>query len=101
MLESLALRAGDRKCRLFACACCRRAWGLLSEASRDLVEAVERYADGLAPMREVEAAAASRAATDDTPDDEASRAAESIARPLLQPSEGGPGLGSLGGLGPG
>jgi hypothetical protein len=47
MLEFLRAKAPDRKLRLFACACCRRAWHLLPKAVRKVVQASERYADGL------------------------------------------------------
>ena len=47
MLEFLRGRAGDRKVRLFGCACCRRIWRLLpDEANRDLVAAVEDRPEG-------------------------------------------------------
>ncbi len=62
MLTFLRGRAGERKVRLFACACCRRLWDLLgSPQARQAVEAAERYADGLADEAEVAAAAAALA----------------------------------------
>jgi hypothetical protein len=46
MLRFLGWRVGERKLRLWACACCRRAWHLLAaEASRELVAAAEQFAD--------------------------------------------------------
>src|SRR5262249_33140206 len=45
-----------RKARLFGAACCRRLWGLLPEEGRRAVEAVERQADGLAGVEEMDAA---------------------------------------------
>jgi hypothetical protein len=48
MLEFLQEVAGDRKLRLFACACCRRIWDLITTpCCRTAVEVAERYADGL------------------------------------------------------
>jgi hypothetical protein len=37
----------NRKFRLYACACCRRAWDRLPQLSRKTIEAAERFADGL------------------------------------------------------
>ena len=49
MLESLEGKVSDRKLRLFACACCRHIWHLLTESRfRDVVQVTEDYADGLA-----------------------------------------------------
>lgn len=47
-----------RKLRLFACACCRRVWGRLSQAARNAVVVSERFADDLATKEELGAAQA-------------------------------------------
>jgi hypothetical protein len=48
--------AGDRKLRLYACACARPLWPLLAdERSRSAVAAAERYADGMASEAELAA----------------------------------------------
>jgi hypothetical protein len=57
MLEFVRCNAGDRKLRLFACACCRRIGHLLSdERCREAEKAVkvaESFADGLTPGRDL------------------------------------------------
>lgn len=57
MLHWLDPGYSERRWRLFACACCRHLWHLLSEAERAILEAVERCADGLLPAEELYATA--------------------------------------------
>src|SRR5262249_11223015 len=45
-----------RKLRLFACACGRRVWHLLTEEKRAAIEVGEQYADGLASKGQLEEA---------------------------------------------
>jgi hypothetical protein len=59
LLNFLGGGASNRRLRLFACACCRRIWGLLtSPRYRGAVETSERYADRLAGPQELKAARA-------------------------------------------
>jgi hypothetical protein len=50
-------KAGRRKLRLYACACCRRIWELiLDDACRQAVECSEHFAEGMIAKEELEAA---------------------------------------------
>jgi hypothetical protein len=53
MLEFLRGKASERKCRLCACACCRRIWRLMpDEMGRKGIKVAERFADGMASEEE-------------------------------------------------
>jgi hypothetical protein len=57
MLEFLRGKVSERKLRLFAAAACRMIWDLIGDKrSRLAVEVAERFADGLAPIGELESA---------------------------------------------
>ena len=48
---------GERKLRMFACACCRRMWNLLTdERIRAVIEITEKYADRIATQQNLDAA---------------------------------------------
>src|SRR5580704_18569613 len=63
MMDFFQRKASDRELRLFACACCRRIWRLLTAVDaedgewpclRRKVELGEKYADGLATRKQLQ-----------------------------------------------
>src|SRR5262245_45678617 len=65
MLEALRQDANERKLWLFAVACCRRVWDLLTDArSQRAVEVLESYADNSHNHDELAAAALAANAPD-------------------------------------
>lgn len=53
LFPALAAQSSPRKRWLFACACCRTCWHLLSYPCRKAVEAVERHGDGAGNLDEL------------------------------------------------
>jgi hypothetical protein len=91
MLWFLRDKASERKMQMFAAACCRRIWHLLTdERSRQVVEVAERYADAQATEEELETASVAAWAvcheeSNELPDyipDSASLAAYNVAIPF-------------------
>jgi hypothetical protein len=57
MVDFVWERLGDRKMRLFGCACARGVWNdLPDDALRQAIETCERFADGLAKSKELKKA---------------------------------------------
>ena len=56
MIDALEGGPHDRPLRRFACACCRRMWGLLPRESREALEVARRYAGGEASDLELQTA---------------------------------------------
>ncbi|AMV28503.1 hypothetical protein VT84_29125 [Gemmata sp. SH-PL17] len=64
LLALLDSRTGNRKRRLFACACCRRHWHWVEDThAATAVEVAELYADGLTTDKKLEAARKEAATT--------------------------------------
>jgi hypothetical protein len=57
LLLALDWKPNERKIRLFACACCRLIWSLVDDPNaRNAVETAERFVDGDAELRQLNAA---------------------------------------------
>ena len=66
MIEFVRARADDRLLRLFACACCRRVWHLLTDyRARRAVELAEGYTEGLTKAAELRRASVEASQADD------------------------------------
>jgi hypothetical protein len=80
MLGAVRGQVGERKLRLFACACCRELlWQMLPEGSRRAIEVVERYADGQAGVEELRVAQAQAIADEAEEETEQAAAVASVA----------------------
>ena len=87
MLRLIGEKGGERKLRLFACACRRRVWDqLMDDDSRRVVEVAERFADGEA--REAELSAAIRRCDVEHDPARTAAAAGSLRRRTSFPSSG-------------
>jgi hypothetical protein len=87
MLNHLHGKVSKRKMRLFACACCRRIWHLLTDQrSREAVMTSERFADRQASRTELVASRKNALVTIiDSVRSPAEFAAASVARPNIIP----------------
>ncbi len=90
LLEAAWRTAGERKTRLFACACARTVWHLVGDNQHAAIEAAERHAEGLADWDSLATHRAANmgvaAGTARTAAEEAIRAATEIMRPPYQPT---------------